>query len=134
MLRKGKRATEIMAHYNIGERLFHRILEWHGLSTLWRTTQGVRLPYRAMQHSKLREVLRALDPGLEKVLSSSTPTDADLRRVKALYRSLNFMLESIQDLGKRMGARVHKYKPTGMSWGRNFSETNALPDPSAHSF
>jgi very-short-patch-repair endonuclease len=123
MLRAGKRATEIMAHYKVGERLFHRILEWHGLSTLWRTSHGVRSPYRAMQHSKLKDVLRIIDPELEKILLSSKPSDSDLRRLKAAYRSLEFMLESIQDIGKRMTHRTHGYKQvSGVSWGRNFSE------------
>jgi very-short-patch-repair endonuclease len=122
MLRKGKCAAEIMAHYHIGERLFHRILEWHGLSTLWRSTHGVRSPYRAMQHSKLKDVLRIIDPALDKILVSSTPSDGDLRKLKAAYRSLEFMLESIQDIGKRMAYRVHGLKISGMSWGRNFSE------------
>jgi Protein of unknown function (DUF559) len=122
MLRKGKRATEIMAHYKIGERLFHRILEWHGLSTLWKASHGIRSPYRAMQHSKLRQVLNIIDPSLDKVLVSSKPSDADLRKLKAAYRSLDFLQESIQDIGKRMAYRVHGLKIAGISWSRNFSE------------
>jgi Protein of unknown function (DUF559) len=125
MLRKGKRATEIMAHYKIGERLFHRILEWHGLSTLWKTSHGIRSPYRAVQHSKVADVLKIIDPALGKILVSSQPSDGDLRRLKAAYRSLEFMLETIKDTGKRMDYRIRGYKSkgvSGVSWGRNFSE------------
>ena len=73
LIKKGESAIDLMKRYGIGDRLFHRILEWHDLSSLWKKSQGARIPYRCLEHPHLFNIVQLIAPEMVPVLFYLNP-------------------------------------------------------------